>query len=323
MDQAATLRQSFGRQKQPAPARIGGPRRGRMRVIAVTSGKGGVGKTNIVVNLCVALSRMGRRVFLLDADMGLANVDVLLGMVPRFTLEHVMSGQKELHEIVLEGPGGFKVLPASSGIGELSELGYEQQMQLFRALGTLDAEMDYLFIDTGAGISSNVLRFNASAHDVVLVANPEPTSITDAYALMKLLAIRYDVRGFNLIANSVLSEGEGHAVYERLNKVALQFLNVNLRYLGAVPLDKAIPKSVREQTPVLAAFPAATSSRAIARIAALIDDLSSAGVAAAQPGASAGAIARVSAYSAPSAAASAVQPDVGFWDRLLHWKRVK
>jgi flagellar biosynthesis protein FlhG len=281
-----------------------------MRVIAVTSGKGGVGKTNIVLNLGIALGRMHRHVFLLDADMGLANVDVLLGMTPRYTLAHVLGGQKELMEIVLDVAPGFKVLPASSGIAELSELSHDQQMQLFRALSSLDAETDYLLIDTGAGISSNVLRFNASAHEIVLIANPEPTSITDAYALMKLLSIKYHLREFSLIANSVASEEEGLGVYERLSKVATHFLNANLRYLGHVPLDKAVPKSVRQQRPLLELFPTAPASRAIMRIAALLDQAAASGA----PGAAVG---------VPPAATPFPPAEANFWDRLLHWKRVK
>ena len=138
-----------------------------MRVIAVTSGKGGVGKTNIVLNLCLALSKLKRRVLLLDADMGLANVDVLLGLTPKYTLEHVMKGEKEISEIMLTGPMGFRILPSGSGISELSEMTFEQQMRLFQELSRVDDKLDYLFIDTGAGISSNVLRFNASAAEVV------------------------------------------------------------------------------------------------------------------------------------------------------------
>lgn len=303
MDQASTLRQMVGQQaKSAAPPAT---RAGKLRVIAVTSGKGGVGKTNIVLNLGLALSRMRRRVFLLDADMGLANVDVLLGMTPRYTLAHVLSGQKELLDIALEVAPGFKVLPASSGIAELSELTYEQQMELFRALSTLDADMDYLFIDTGAGISSNVLRFNASAQEIIFIANPEPTSITDVYALMKLLSIKYHLRTFDLIANSVLSEEEGLGVYERLSKVATHFLNVQLRYLGSVPLDKSVAKSVRLQRPLLELFPAAPASRALMRIAALLDQPS--------PG----------VPPVLSSATPAHPADSTFWDRLLHWKRVK
>ena len=311
MDQATTLRQIVGQTRSQAES-AASQRASRLRVISITSGKGGVGKTNIVLNLCIALSRMHRRVFLLDADMGLANVDVLLGVTPRYTIEHVLSGQKELLDIVVEGPGGLKVLPASSGISELSELTYEQQMRLFRALSALDAEMDYLFIDTGAGISSNVLRFNASAGEIVLVANSEPTSITDAYALMKLLSIKYHLRAFSLIANSVASEEEGRAVYECLRKVTSQFLNVTLRYLGAVPLDKAVSRSVRQQRPLLELFPAAPASRGLMRIAALLDQQTGRLPAAAVP----------PAGSAPGAAPKAAA-DASFWDRLLHWKKAK
>jgi flagellar biosynthesis protein FlhG len=315
MDQATTLRQIVGQTRSTAaPALL--PRASHVRVIAITSGKGGVGKTNIVVNLCIALARMNRRVFLLDADMGLANVDVLLGMTPRYTIEHVLTGRKELLDIVMDGPGGFKVLPASSGISELSELTYEQQMQLFGALSTLDAEMDYLFIDTGAGISSNVLRFNASANEIVLVANAEPTSITDAYALMKLLSIKYHLRVFSLIVNSVASPDEGQAVYERLNKVATQFLNVTLHYLGPVPLDKAVPKSVRQQRPLLELYPTAPASRGLLRIAALLDQPAARLPANPAPPAPGGSV-------RPNGTPSTAAPDGSFWDRLLHWKRVK
>jgi len=312
MDQATTLRQIVGRQNKAPP----------VRVIAITSGKGGVGKSNIVVNLCVALSRMRRRVFLLDADMGLANVDVLLGIVPRYTLEHVFSGQKELLDIVLDTQAGFKLLPASSGISELSELTHDQQMLLFRGLSALDAEMDYLFIDTGAGISSNVLRFNASAHEIVLIANPEPTSITDVYALMKLLSVKYHLRTFSLIANSVLSEDEGLSVYERLNKVATHFLHVDLRYLGPVPLDKAVPKAVRQQRPVLELYPTAPASLALMRIAALLDRPTlTAGLAPSSLTPSSLAPSSSTPGSLPSPGLN--PPEGSFWDRLLHWKRVK
>jgi flagellar biosynthesis protein FlhG len=170
-------------------------------------------------------------------------------------------------------------------------------MQLFGALSTLDAEMDYLFIDTGAGISSNVLRFNASAHEIIIVANAEPTSITDAYALIKLLSIKYHLRNFSLIANSVLSEEEGQAVFDRLNKVAAQFLKVTLRYLGPVPLDKAVPKSVRQQRPLLELFPTSPAARGLLRIAALLDQ--------------------------PVTGNNGTSENATFWDRLLHWKRVK
>lgn len=309
-DQAATLRdivnaQTAGRTAVPSQARLPAT----LRVIAVTSGKGGVGKTNLVLNLGLALSRMQRRVFLLDADLGLANVDVLLGLSPRYTLEQVLNNQRDIMDIVLEGPAGMRILPSGSGISELAELGREQQMRLFRELSRIGDGVDYLFIDTGAGISSNVLRFNASANEVIVVANPEPTSITDAYALMKLLSIKYHIREFGLIANSVAGEAEGVSVFDRLNRVCGQFLQVRLSYLGSVPFDKHVREAVRRQQALLDVFPQAPAARSIARIAAELDRTSLAmGVTPPSPPAHA-----VAGFPAPGS----------FWDRLLHWKRVK
>lgn len=314
MDQATTLRDIVSARKEQVRRQPG--IKGPMRVIAVTSGKGGVGKTNVVLNLCLALSRLQRRVFLLDADLGLANVDVLLGLSPRFTLEHVMNGQRDIMDIVLEGPAGMRILPSGSGISELSEMTYDQQMRLFRELSRIEDDVDYLFIDTGAGISSNVLRFNASANEVIIVANPEPTSITDAYALMKLLSIKYHIREFGLIANSVAHEEEGRSVYDRLNRVCGQFLQVTLNYLGSIPLDKHLRQAVRQQQPLLDAFPQSPAARSLTRIAAGLDQTPiSAGVSALPPPAS---------PSGTPAGAPANGIRAGsFWDRLLHWKRVK
>jgi flagellar biosynthesis protein FlhG len=309
-DQASTLRdivnaQAIGQTAAPAQARLPAA----LRVIAVTSGKGGVGKTNLVLNLGLALSRMQRRVFLLDADLGLANVDVLLGLSPRYTLEHVLNGQRDIMDIVLEGPAGMRILPSGSGISELAELGRDQQMRLFRELSRIGDGVDYLFIDTGAGISSNVLRFNASANEVIVVANPEPTSITDAYALMKLLSIKYHIREFGLIANSVASDAEGAGVFDRLNRVCGQFLQVRLSYLGSVPFDKHVREAVRRQQALLDAFPQAPAAKSIARIAAELDRTPLAMGVIPQP--------------APATAVAGVPTPGSFWDRLLHWKRVK
>ena len=304
MDQASTLRQIVNLKKSSEPTVVKQP--AGTRVIAITSGKGGVGKTNIVLNLCIALTKLKRRVFLLDADMGLANVDVLLGLTPKYTLEHVLKGQKDINEIVLTGPFVFKLLPSSSGLSELSEMNFEQQMSLFKALSRIDEQIDYLFIDTGAGVSSNVLRFNASANEIIIVANAEPTSITDAYALMKLLAIRYHIRDFTLIANSVGSEKEGLGVYNRLDAVCRRFLQVNLTYLGSVPFDNNIRRAVRKQRAVLDIYPTSPSAKSLSRIAAHLDMTRPAPP---LPG-------------VESDAADDV-PRESFWDRLLHWKKAR
>lgn len=301
MDQAATLRKMVSTRKPPERKKPNS----NMRVITITSGKGGVGKTNIVLNLCVALSARKHRVFLLDADLGLANVDVLLGVTPTFTLEHLLNGEKTVNEILVEGPGGVKILPGSSGISELAEMSYEQQMKLFGLLQEMDSEVDYLFIDTGAGISSNVLRFNASAGEVVIIASPEPTSITDAYALIKLLAIKYHIRAFNLIANSVNSEEDGLNVYKTLHRVCDQFLKVELNFMGSIPFDPAVRKSVRQQKPWVQAFPKAPASKKLLQIVQKFEK---------------------QLPPSPSVLASNKenpQSQMNFWDRLLHWKKVK
>jgi flagellar biosynthesis protein FlhG len=334
MDQASTLRQIVRQHQRSQAARPTPPPapvlRAAPRVIAVTSGKGGVGKTHTVLNLALALSRMQRRVLLLDADMGLANVDVLLGLTPRYTLEHVLSGQKHLSDVVLQGPLGLRILPSSSGISELSELSLEEQTRLFSELSRIDEEVDYLFIDTGAGISSNVLRFNASAGEVYLVVSPEPTSMTDAYALMKLLSIKYRVRDFGLVANSVSSEQDGRAVFDRLNRVCGQYLQARLTFLGSVPFDRHVHKAVRQQRALLELFPNAPASRSLARIAAVVDQGGALGAARppAAPGGTAGqAPGPAGGRSAGSAGPSGRAPDPAnasaFWDRLLHWRKAK
>ncbi len=161
------------------------------KVVAITSGKGGVGKTNIVANLAVALSRMGRRVLIFDADLGLGNLDVLLGLAPRFNIGHVLRGEKELDEIIIKGPSGIEILPAASGIEELTTLTTQQKMDLFTKMEGLNGKVDVMLIDTAAGISHNVLFFNIASHEILVVASTEPTSLIDAYALMKVLHLRY------------------------------------------------------------------------------------------------------------------------------------
>ena len=316
MDQANTLRRIVQHQQrtQPTPQPLGAA----PRVIAITSGKGGVGKTNTVLNLSLALSRLQRRVLLLDGDMGLANVDVLLGLTPRFTLEHVLNGQRDVNDVVLQGPHGLRILPSSSGISELSELTVDEQTRLFNELRRVDDEVDYLFIDTGAGISSNVLRFNACAGEVYLVVSPEPTSMTDAYALMKLLSIKYHVRRFGLIANQVNSEQDGRAVYDRLNRVCSQYLQANLTYLGSVPFDRHIHKAVRQQRALMDAYPGAPAAKAIARIAAVVDQ---GGLLGRLPATAPRADTRASSALTGDSAASPTRS--AFWDRLLHWHKVK
>jgi len=266
VDQATQLRDIAG----SVMRRERGDRPAGVQVIAVTSGKGGVGKTNVVANLALALAQGGKRVLVLDADLGLANLDVLLGLVPSYTLEHVLAGDKRLDEIAVSGPGGVRILPASSGIHDLTALTPDQQRLLQEAFDRMAQEADVLLIDTGAGISSNVLFFAVAAQEIMVVASPEPTSITDAYALMKVLSSRFSEKRFRLLVNMARSPQEGHEVYRKIGLVADRFLNISIDYVGAIPADDYVPMAVRRQRAVLDLFPQAPASEAFERLAGAV-----------------------------------------------------
>lgn len=239
------------------------------RVLAVTSGKGGVGKSNIVANLGLALSFLGSRVLLIDADLGLANLDILLGLAPRYTVQDVLSLRQSLAQVIVEGPGGLKVLPACSGLPELAELDEGQKLFLLNELDHYSETIDMVLIDTGAGISRNVLFFNLAAQECILVANNQPTSLTDTYALIKIMATRHKQNRFKLLVNGVSRPREGEAVYQTLLRVTEGFLDqeVFLEYLGFIPFDQSVPQAVMRQQPVLALYPEAPASKSFTRIA--------------------------------------------------------
>jgi flagellar biosynthesis protein FlhG len=271
MDQALTLRRlaDDARQHQlqtlgSAQADRSGPYRDpahpSVKVLSFTSGKGGVGKTHIVVNLAYALQSLGARVMLLDADLGLANVDVLLGLAPRFTIQDVLEGHKALEDVLVTGPGGMLILPASSGVPELADLTETQRLQLFTVLETLEQEIDFLLIDTGAGISANVMYFNMAAQDIVVVVTPEPTSITDAYALMKVLCTKYDEKHFKVIMNNVADANEAKEAFRRLHLVAERFLNISIDYLGFILHDTSFSQAVRQQRALLDIYPSSVAA---------------------------------------------------------------
>lgn len=259
VDQASGIRKM--RQIKPKP----------VRVIAVTSGKGGVGKTNLSVNLGVALSQMGRRVALLDADMGLANVDILLGLSPEYNLTHVLQGEKSLQEIMLTGPAGLKVIPASSGVQQMSELSNVEQAGVIRAFSDIDKNLDVLIVDTAAGISSSVVNFARACQEIIVVVCDEPTSLTDAYAYIKLLNRDYGLNKFHVVANMVQSIQQGQQLFNKLTKVTDKYLDVSLNYTGAVPFDEYLRRSVQKQSPVLEAFPRSKAALAIRNLARTID----------------------------------------------------
>lgn len=239
-----------------------------VQVIAVTGGKGGVGKTNTAVNLSVCLAEMGRRVVLLDADLGLANVDILLGITPRETLEHVISGQCDLRDVLVPGPGGIRIVPAASGTETMADLPIHAHAGLINAFNDLGDEMDVLIIDTAAGISETVINFVRAAQEVLIVVTNEPTSLTDAYAMIKVLNMGYGVHRFQVLANMARSPQEGHEIFAKLSNAADRFLEVALVYAGAIPWDDYLRKAVQRQKAVCDVYPrskAALAYRALAQ----------------------------------------------------------
>jgi flagellar biosynthesis protein FlhG len=255
------------------PQEIASPRRwqgtGPLRVISVTSGKGGVGKSNIVVNLGLALVQRGLKVLLIDADLGLGNLDILLGLTPRFTIQDALSLQHPLADVIVEGPGGLKILPASSGIPELAMLNEGQKLYLLNEMDHYTEDVDVVLIDTGAGISPNVLFFNLGAQERILVVNNQPPALADAYALIKILVTRHGEKSFKLLVNGLAHDREAELVYRTLLRVTERFLGpeVALDYLGVIPYDEAVPQAVIRQQPVLALYPEAPASRSIVVIA--------------------------------------------------------
>lgn len=239
-----------------------------VRIIAITSGKGGVGKTNIVASLALAFSDLDKRVLVFDADAGLANIDILLGIVPKYNLQHVLKREKNIFDIIVKGPGGIEILPAASGVQELSALTEEQRLMIQEEFEALFGKFDVILLDTAAGISSNVTYFCAAAHEIVVIASPEPTSITDAYALMKVLYNDYAQKKFRLLVNSARSEKEAKEVYRHLSAVADKFLTyISIDYVGFILADENIPRAVRQQRAFLEIYPKSRASLCITDIA--------------------------------------------------------
>jgi flagellar biosynthesis protein FlhG len=218
---------------------------GPPRVISVTSGKGGVGKSNVVVNLGLALAQRGLKVLLIDADLGLGNLNILLGLTPRFTIQDVLSLGLDLTDVIVEGPEGLKILPASSGIPELANLDEFQKLFLLNEMDHYTADVDVVLIDTGAGISQNVIFFNIGAQERILVVNNQPPAIADAYALIKILVTQHGEKSFKLLVNGLAHYREAELVYRTLLRVTERFLGqgITLDYLGFIPHDDAVPQS--------------------------------------------------------------------------------
>ncbi|NLK97238.1 MAG: MinD/ParA family protein [Epulopiscium sp.] len=248
------------------------------RVITITSGKGGVGKSNVAVNLAVQLRKIGKRVVIIDADFGLANIEVILGIVPKYTFSDVMNGEKIITDIMTEGPMDIKFISGGSGVQDLIRLNESQLSYFIKNLYLLDKMADIILIDTGAGLTDAVLCFSRAADEIILVTTPEPTSITDAYALVKTLSAqnKESIPNIKLIVNRVDDEEEGKEIYFKLKQVSKRFLDVDIEELGYIPYDRALVKSVKLQEPVSLSFPKSEVSRAFESISNKIANIDNA-----------------------------------------------
>lgn len=242
-----------------------------IKVIAVSAGKGGVGKSNISVNLAVGLAQLNKKVMLLDADLGLANIDIMLGLHTKYNLSHVTQGICHLSDIILPGPNGISVIPAGSGTEYMAQLSPAELAGIIDAFNELTEDLDYMIIDTAAGISDTVLSFTRSSQELIVIVCDEPTSLTDAYALIKVMNKRFEWTRFHILANMVRNEREGRDLFNKLLKVSEQFLEVQLDYLGAIPFDEHIHRAVKMQKPLLIAYPNSLAALALRQ---LVDEVS-------------------------------------------------
>lgn len=239
----------------------------RARVVAISSGKGGVGKSTLALNLALVLCTQGKRVLLLDVDMGMANLDIMLGMVPKYNLFHMIQGKKNLDEVIIPGPQGMSIIPGGSGIQELANLPAGDMKRLLVEMGRLDSDFDYMILDTGAGISQNVTTFLLAADDAVIITSPEPTSLTDAYGLLKSMSrASYNGRVY-LVVNRVSDDSEGILVSEKLKMVAQKYLGVDVVSLGHIINDSSVSEGIRRQQPFVEIYPRSRATRNIERIA--------------------------------------------------------
>ena len=242
-----------------------------VKVVAVTGGKGGVGKTNISVNLGIALAELRRRVVLMDADLGLANIDVLLGLKSQYTLADVLDGSKSIRDVLVRGPAGVQIVPASSGVQQMASLSSQEHAALIYAFGELVDQLDVLIVDTAAGISDTVVSFVKASQEVLIVVCDEPSSITDAYALIKLLNVEHGMFRFRVVANMTRTTQEGINLFNKLNATCEKFLDTSLQYMGHVPFDENVRKAVQKRTPLMEYSPRSKAANAIRVLAQKVD----------------------------------------------------
>ena len=255
-DQAARLRELAQQTKTKEDL----TRSSQKRVIAITSGKGGVGKTNLTVNLAIGLTTLGKRVMVMDADLGLANIDVILGVTPKYNLYHVLKGQRSIEDIIIEGPRGVKIITGGSGISELANVGEEQLSRFIDGVDELENDFDILLVDTSAGINTNVMSFLMAADEVVVVTTPEPTAYTDAYGIINAMSKQRDRSDVKLIVNRVKSLQEGRKVAERIKAVAKQFLHTNVENMGIIYDDNIVGEAVKKRQPFILSYPNSKAS---------------------------------------------------------------
>ncbi|WP_432665036.1 MinD/ParA family protein [Wukongibacter baidiensis] len=266
-DQAHNLRQLIGSFKESKNKVINMSTKpeNSARVLAVTSGKGGVGKTNFTINLGIALSKLNKRVSIIDADLGLGNIDVVLGLIPKFTLANVIRNELSILDTIVKGPNGINIISGGSGIMDLIDLSKDEIENLISNFYLLNQCSDYILIDTGAGINSSVVSFIEASDEVILVVTPEPTSITDAYALIK--NIKREKKSIKLVLNRIESTKEGHEVFDKINSATKKFLDFQVEKLGFIYEDVAVRKSVKEQKPFMIKFPNSVASKGIESVA--------------------------------------------------------
>lgn len=237
------------------------------RIIAVSSGKGGVGKTNFVTNIALIFRSMQKRVLLMDADVGLSNIDIMFGIAPKYNIKHLLTGEKNIKDIIFKSPEGIDIIPASSGIRELTRLSSEHKFKIIQELESLDEDYDIFLIDTGAGISDNVTFFCSAAHDNVVILTTEPTSIADAYALIKVIYKEFGEKNFRIVINNVRTYKEAKETFKKISTVTDRFLGLSLDYLGELPFDQKIGDAIRSQRPYISLFPTSDFSKKLTDIA--------------------------------------------------------
>lgn len=241
------------------------------QTIAVASGKGGVGKSNVAVNVALELAELGHRVTLLDADMALANADVLLGITPKYHLGHVLTGQRTLQEVQIEVTDGLRLIPGGSGVAELASLSLDQHARLIAELRAIETDSDFMIIDTAAGIAGNVIGILKAVSEVIIVTTPDPTALVDAYATIKLMHQAVTDTPIRIVVNDVVELGDADRVFKQLRTTTARFLNREIDYLGTIPHDSELIEAVREQRPVVQYAPETPASRALRSIARTLE----------------------------------------------------